>query len=233
MLTRFDRLRRKCRPAGVFSITSAGDKRTALPYRADARPPGVDKNLLSIRGGEEGDFTEHAFIGWRIAPADNRQGFCCNSSSTIWRDAAASSGSLFKRSSRRRSFWLSASALFGHDAKETVRFCNSKPQPSPVLPSARIAPRCCIRASACMAVRTTLWLGSPSMWSVEAETTVILLKVYRTQHISELPGSSTGHSLNRRRAGTARAWRRGWRIIRLPRIRPLCVLCALSRKYTI
>jgi uncharacterized membrane protein YqgA involved in biofilm formation len=27
-------------------------------------------------------------------------------------------------------------------------FCSSRPQPSPVLPSARMAPRCCMRASA-------------------------------------------------------------------------------------
>ena len=44
-------------------------------------------------------------------------------------------------------------------AKNPWGFFNNKPQPSPVLPSAAMAPRWVRRSSACMAVRTNQWLG--------------------------------------------------------------------------
>ena len=45
-------------------------------------------------------------------------------------------------------------------------FFNNKPQPSPVLPSAAIAPRWVRRSSALMAVITSQWLGLPSICAI-------------------------------------------------------------------
>ncbi len=59
----------------AFFNASAGDKQTALHITRTPARRSVDKNLLNTRQGGEGDFTEHAFIGGHIAPADNRQGF--------------------------------------------------------------------------------------------------------------------------------------------------------------
>ncbi|VEB45348.1 Uncharacterised protein [Chromobacterium violaceum] len=45
-------------------------------------------------------------------------------------------------------------------------FRNSRPQPSPDLPSAATAPRCVSLASEEMAVATSQWLGLSSSWAI-------------------------------------------------------------------
>ena len=45
-------------------------------------------------------------------------------------------------------------------------FCRSRPQPSPVRPSAAMPPRWVMLARASMAVRTRRWLASPWRWAM-------------------------------------------------------------------
>jgi oligopeptidase B len=54
----------------------------------------------------------------------------------------------------------------GHRAQEFLGFLSSRPQPSPVLPSAAMAPRCVSRFSELMAVCTTQWLGWSSRLAI-------------------------------------------------------------------
>jgi hypothetical protein len=50
--------------------------------------------------------------------------------------------------------------------RKTSGFFISRPQPSPVLPSAAMAPRWVMRRSAPIAVDTSQWLGLSSMWAM-------------------------------------------------------------------
>ena len=54
---------------------AAGDKQTALHIARTPACWGVNENLLNARQRGEGNFTQHAFVGGDITPADNRQGF--------------------------------------------------------------------------------------------------------------------------------------------------------------
>ncbi|ACL33554.1 hypothetical protein HAPS_2103 [Glaesserella parasuis SH0165] len=51
--------------------------------------------------------------------------------------------------------------------KKLSGICKERPQPSPVLPSAKIAPRCCIRDKPKIPLRTTLWLCTPSILAIK------------------------------------------------------------------
>ena len=59
----------------TFFNAAAGDKQTAFHITRTPARRRVDENLFNTRQRGEGDFTEHPFVGWHIAPADNRQGF--------------------------------------------------------------------------------------------------------------------------------------------------------------
>ena len=59
----------------AFFDTAAGDEQTAFHITRTPARRGVNENLLNTRQRGEGDFTEHAFVGGHIAPANNRQGF--------------------------------------------------------------------------------------------------------------------------------------------------------------
>ena len=56
--------------------------------------------------------------------------------------------------------------LGSHGAQELLGFLSSSPQPSPVLPSAAIAPRWVSRFSEAIAVCTSQWLGSSSRLAI-------------------------------------------------------------------
>ncbi|MNS92077.1 hypothetical protein D3C72_1261970 [compost metagenome] len=59
----------------TFFDTATGNKQTAFHIAWTPASRRIHKNLFNTRQRGEGDFTEHPFIGWHIAPADNRQGF--------------------------------------------------------------------------------------------------------------------------------------------------------------
>ena len=58
----------------AFFNATTRNKQTALHIARAPASRGVDKDLLNTGQRGEGDFTEHAFVGRHIAPADNRQG---------------------------------------------------------------------------------------------------------------------------------------------------------------
>ncbi|MOA18013.1 hypothetical protein D3C78_1382980 [compost metagenome] len=73
----------------------------------------------------------------------------------------------------------------------------SRPQPSPVLPSALMPPRWVMQVSACMAVCRRWWLGSPVIWAIRPKPQLSLNSSgwYRPVFIDTF---SPGSPLNRR-----------------------------------
>ena len=58
----------------TFFNATTRNKQTALHIARAPAGRGVNKDLLNTGQRGEGDFTEHAFVGRHIAPADDRQG---------------------------------------------------------------------------------------------------------------------------------------------------------------
>ena len=80
-----------------------------------------------------------------------------NSSSNIFLESAASIGSVLRNIMPTAYFLPSFQLLSAATARKKLSgFCNNRPQPSPVLPSLAIPPRCCIRSKAEMAVLISL-----------------------------------------------------------------------------
>ena len=85
---------------------------------------------------------------------------------------------------------LEGIGYFWRDGMRLTGFCSSRPQPSPVLPSAEMPPRCCMRAKADIARRTSLWLASPSMWANRPKPQLSLSSFGSYSDIAFLPCSA-------------------------------------------
>ncbi len=86
------------------------------------QPAGRSQKFAQCVAERRGRFHPAAFVSGDITPAHNRQGFALQFSSTMRRAAAASSGSLFRKSTRQRSFLLNASRAPAQRCEKAIRF---------------------------------------------------------------------------------------------------------------
>ena len=82
------------------------------------------------------------------------------------------------------------SLLFGDRSKSCRVFAATGRSRRSVLPSAEIPPRCCMRAKADIARRTSLWLASPSMWANRPKPQLSLSSFGSYSDIAFLPCSA-------------------------------------------
>ncbi|MNV23596.1 hypothetical protein D3C71_1146170 [compost metagenome] len=82
---------------------------------------------------------------------------------------AAIAGSRLKNTvpTAKTSLSVISLSFFASSRKNCFGIAKSKPQPSPVLPSAAIPPRWVIQLRLCIAVLTRSWLASPCIWAIK------------------------------------------------------------------